>query len=289
MKLSIIAALTSLATLISAAPVEKRVVVYTTVFDKVVETVDVYTTVIVKGGYRQQPAPVVPTSTTPVASPPVSTPSSEPAPSLKPVEHSKQSKPKPFTPPAPVSTPPAPVSSPPAPGSIPPAPVSTPPAPVSSPPAPVSTPPAPVSSPPAPVYTPPAPVSSPVVQAPPPSTPESSGGSGTQYSGDLTFYEAGLGSCGIVNDGSTEKVFALAHGKLLTCRLYRGVDADPNILGMMEAQHAANPNLNPLCGKLATVYLEGKSVIVKLVDTCANCVSLFPLQYINHAEKTHVF
>lgn len=58
---------------------------------------------------------------------------------------------------------------------------------------------------------------------------------------------------------------------------FRGADADSNLLGMMEAQHAANPNLNPLCGKLATVYLEGKSVIVKLVDTCADCVSLFPL------------
>lgn len=37
---------------------------------------------------------------------------------------------------------------------------------------------------------------------------------GGKCSGDLTFYEAGLGACGVYNNGDTEAVFALAHGML---------------------------------------------------------------------------
>ena len=54
----------------------------------------------------------------------------------------------------------------------------------------------------------------------------SSGGScgtvGGQCVGDITYYEAGLGACGWTNDGSSEDVFALAHG--MPIRLYVSKD-----------------------------------------------------------------
>lgn len=53
-------------------------------------------------------------------------------------------------------------------------------------------------------------------ETPPQEAPPSSGGDcgtvGGQCSGDLTFYEAGLGACGDTNNGETDDVFALAHG-----------------------------------------------------------------------------
>jgi hypothetical protein len=71
---------------------------------------------------------------------------------------------------------------------------------------------------------------------------------GGQCSGDLTFYEAGQGACGWINNGYTEDVFALG-------------------AGMMGEQS----NGNPYCGRSATVYVGDKSVKVKLVDKCMDC------------------
>ena len=42
---------------------------------------------------------------------------------------------------------------------------------------------------------------------------------------------------------------------------------DP-VLEMMGTQS----NGNPFCGRSATVYVDGKSVVVKLVDKCMGCV-----------------
>lgn len=67
-------------------------------------------------------------------------------------------------------------------------------------------------------------------------------------SGDITFYDTGLGACGWTNDGTTEKVFALAHG-------------------MMGAQS----NGNPFCGRQAEISLNGKTAVGKLVDKCGGC------------------
>lgn len=71
---------------------------------------------------------------------------------------------------------------------------------------------------------------------------------GDSYKGEVTFYDAGLGACGWVNDGSTENVVALAHG-------YMGEQS----------------NGNPFCGKMIEVTHNGKKVIAKVVDKCMGC------------------
>ncbi|KAL8854748.1 MAG: hypothetical protein Q9221_000531 [Calogaya cf. arnoldii] len=72
---------------------------------------------------------------------------------------------------------------------------------------------------------------------------------GKPCSGEITFYDTGLGACGTVDDGLNENVFALAHG-------------------MMGEQS----NGNPFCGRKAEVTLDGKTVVGKLVDKCMGCV-----------------
>ena len=97
---------------------------------------------------------------------------------------------------------------------------------------------------------------------------------GIACSGDMTFYQVGLGSCGWTNDGNTEKVFSLAHG---TSRDAYQDDLTSNvsIVGMMEAKMIGltNPNLNPNCGRFATISFNDRNIIAKLVDTCEKCVS----------------
>ncbi len=243
MKLSNIAALASGATLVISQPLEKRVLVVETVYENVVETVDVYTTIWVKAGEVGATASVTPqvntaaidqeSSTSVAASAPVSTPPAvvdQPKPSpykrpqrLRHKHRSKSSSQKPVATPAPVVI-----------STVIPTPEPTPiPEPVFTP-APVSTPavevPPPVEENPAKAENnQPAP---PVVQdSQPPSygaqvapadkpkeasTANSGGACGTvggQCSGELTFFEAGRGACGWINDGETEDVFALAHGK----------------------------------------------------------------------------
>lgn len=225
---SIIAILSSLA-FASATPLAKRVLVVETVIEEVTMTVDTTTTVWVKPSKEtvapkqnyQQPAPQhghshqylhshvpaasayqAPAAQAPKAAsaapayqaPKVAAPS--PA-----VEAPKQAAPavvaqasKPSTPtPVPAYT--APKQSP---SEVKPAPV------------------------PAPAPAPaPAPKPAPVAPAAPVSDDSSygsssSGGScgtvGGKCSGDVTYYEAGLGACGWTNDGNSEDVFALAHG-----------------------------------------------------------------------------
>ncbi|GAA5810056.1 hypothetical protein MFLAVUS_003474 [Mucor flavus] len=83
--------------------------------------------------------------------------------------------------------------------------------------------------------------------------PTSPAGSGTVYSGDGTWFDIGLGSCGQVNTDD-ELVAAL------------------NAPQMM---NGANPNNNPMCGRMIKVTnpATNKSVTVKIVDTCPPCVS----------------
>ncbi|KAL8886190.1 MAG: hypothetical protein Q9192_006525 [Flavoplaca navasiana] len=71
---------------------------------------------------------------------------------------------------------------------------------------------------------------------------------GQPCSGEITFYDTGLGACGTTDDGLSENVFALAHG-------------------MMGEQS----NGNPFCGRRAEVTLDGKTVVGKLVDKCMGC------------------
>ncbi|KAL9001170.1 MAG: hypothetical protein Q9169_000354 [Polycauliona sp. 2 TL-2023] len=71
---------------------------------------------------------------------------------------------------------------------------------------------------------------------------------GQPCSGEITFYDTGLGACGTTDDGINDNVFALAHG-------------------MMGTQS----NGNPFCGRKAEVTLDGKTVVGRLVDKCMGC------------------
>ncbi|RMZ79136.1 hypothetical protein DV738_g3492, partial [Chaetothyriales sp. CBS 135597] len=82
---------------------------------------------------------------------------------------------------------------------------------------------------------------------------------GGPYTGDLTYYEPGLGACGITSS-SNEKIVAISH------RLF---DA---------AQTGSDPNANPLCGTKirAKRYKEGvgeRSVDLTVVDRCVGCAA----------------
>jgi hypothetical protein len=79
-----------------------------------------------------------------------------------------------------------------------------------------------------------------------------------QHSGDLTYYEPGLGACGITSS-SSDNIVAVSHYLF---------DA---------AQTGSNPNANPLCGKKirATRFNEQtgtqRSVDLTVVDRCVGC------------------
>lgn len=76
--------------------------------------------------------------------------------------------------------------------------------------------------------------------------------SGT-HSGDGTFFEPGLGACGVTN-GPNDLIVAVS------AQLY---DSFPGA--------TPNPNNNPICQESITASFEGKSVTVKVVDRCTGC------------------
>ncbi|KAJ0420946.1 RlpA-like double-psi beta-barrel-protein domain-containing protein-containing protein [Aspergillus carlsbadensis] len=79
--------------------------------------------------------------------------------------------------------------------------------------------------------------------------PTSNGG---PYTGDLTYYDPGLGSCGITST-SSEKICAISH-----------VLFDATMI-------SANPNTNPICGNKLRIRRGGKTVDVTVVDRCPGC------------------
>jgi expansin (peptidoglycan-binding protein) len=80
-------------------------------------------------------------------------------------------------------------------------------------------------------------------------------GSGPTRSGDATWYNTGLGACGVTNDDS-QKIAALAIP-----------DFDP-------FTPDGNPNHNTLCGKTATVCKDPSTcVTVTIEDRCVGCKS----------------
>lgn len=89
-------------------------------------------------------------------------------------------------------------------------------------------------------------------QPDPPADPSPPSG-GRAMSGDGTFYEPGLGACGMVNV-VTDLIVAVAH----------------NIFDNYPGA-TANPNNNPICGKVVTAHYQGKSVPVTIVDRCGGC------------------
>ncbi|EJD03838.1 barwin-like endoglucanase [Fomitiporia mediterranea MF3/22] len=84
--------------------------------------------------------------------------------------------------------------------------------------------------------------------------------SGVQH-GDGTFFDVGLGSCGITSS-STEMVAAISK------QVYDGY---PGATG--------NPNNNPICGKEVKATYQGKSVTVKIVDRCDGCTGPTDLDF----------
>lgn len=83
--------------------------------------------------------------------------------------------------------------------------------------------------------------------------PVTSGGVDT-FSGQLTFYDVGLGACGGTN-GNGDMIAAAS------MLLFDGFDG----------YTGANPNSNPICGKQAQITFEGKSIVVTIVDRCVGC------------------
>ncbi|KAL4883229.1 RlpA-like double-psi beta-barrel-protein domain-containing protein-containing protein [Aspergillus karnatakaensis] len=79
--------------------------------------------------------------------------------------------------------------------------------------------------------------------------PTSNGG---PYTGDLTYYDPGLGSCGIESTAS-ENICAVSH-----------VVFDAALI-------SGNPNENPLCGLRLRIRRGDRSVDVKVVDRCPGC------------------
>ncbi|OJJ50795.1 hypothetical protein ASPZODRAFT_126737 [Penicilliopsis zonata CBS 506.65] len=73
---------------------------------------------------------------------------------------------------------------------------------------------------------------------------------GGPYTGDLTYYDPGLGACGITST-SSEMIVAVSH--VLFDAAYSGSD----------------PNDNPLCGLKLRIERDSKTVDVKIVDRCA--------------------
>jgi hypothetical protein len=79
--------------------------------------------------------------------------------------------------------------------------------------------------------------------------------SGTTFTGDGTYYDPGLGACGITS-GADDMVVAI--GWALFDALANGT---------------SNPNLNPACGRKILAHREGEeeTVEVEVVDRCVGC------------------
>ncbi|KAI9678120.1 MAG: hypothetical protein M1817_006064 [Caeruleum heppii] len=228
----------------------KRAVTYTTVFEEVVTTVDVTTTIYVDAtptSDRPEAAPTTSTEALNVVEAPASSPEAQAG-----AQFYDQPAPDVNTEPAPIPTTTSSTSEPPvAPSSQAPAYVAPPPSSPESPAPPPAEEPAPVE------YAP-----TPAPAAPTPATEQKSGGgNGGQgglcssesntCGGDLTTYAVGLGSCGTTNSGG-EDVVALA-------------------APMMKAVDNGNPNNNPYCGKSIMISYNGKQRAAKIVDTCPGC------------------
>jgi len=79
------------------------------------------------------------------------------------------------------------------------------------------------------------------------------GGGGDTYTGDLTYYDAGLGACGGTNTNSD---MIAAVGWQFFDSFGGGY---------------TNPNNAPICNKPVVITYGGKSITVTIVDRCGGC------------------
>lgn len=255
--------------LVAAAPLDKRVIVWHTVTQVVVETVDVTTTITVGANHQEatQAAASPPTSTTTTTSPtdspttPAAAVVQEPTPSASPSspEYSwtySFSEPTQEAPASPATT-----ESQAEPTTPPPVEVYAPEPTTSSPPPPPTTPqPEPTTS-----TTVPAPYS-----PPPTNTGSPSGGEcseGNPCSGDITFFATdGYLACGNFGvNGQVEHVVALPHEFMGTAS-----------------------NNNPYCGKKVTITRGDKSCEAVVWDKCMGCTGhSIDLSYAAFRELGH--
>ncbi|KXL50013.1 MAG: hypothetical protein FE78DRAFT_138815 [Acidomyces sp. 'richmondensis'] len=81
------------------------------------------------------------------------------------------------------------------------------------------------------------------------------GAAGTSYTGDLTWYQTGLGACGITSSPS-DHIVAISEV------IYDAYDAEAG----------GNPNNNPMCGKTVTITgVDGIPYTATVVDRCTGC------------------
>ncbi|KAI5896644.1 uncharacterized protein SCHCODRAFT_01051196, partial [Schizophyllum commune H4-8] len=73
------------------------------------------------------------------------------------------------------------------------------------------------------------------------------------HAGDGTYYDVGLGACGITSSADQMVV------------------AVPDAMFQGYPGAGANPNLNPICGTQIRAYYNDKSVDVTVVDRCGGC------------------
>ncbi|KIH93115.1 expansin family protein [Sporothrix brasiliensis 5110] len=78
----------------------------------------------------------------------------------------------------------------------------------------------------------------------------SGGSSGTTFTGDMTYYTVGLGSCGTDQTGD---------------------DLTQNIVAMNVEQMGSQSNGNPLCGQTITISANGNTATATIMDKCMGC------------------
>ncbi|KAJ3720213.1 RlpA-like double-psi beta-barrel-protein domain-containing protein-containing protein [Lentinula guzmanii] len=83
--------------------------------------------------------------------------------------------------------------------------------------------------------------------------------------GDGTYYDAGLGACGITNT-DTDYIAAIGEDFFDQYAIHMGVTS-------------GNPNENPICNKKVIATYQGKSVTVAITDRCGGCTNPYSLDF----------
>ncbi|CAK5264149.1 unnamed protein product [Mycena citricolor] len=102
------------------------------------------------------------------------------------------------------------------------------------------------------------------------------------FSGDGTFFETGLGACGISNTDA-DFIAAVGAGTFDSFPfVFSLTDGKPGTKSPSQSPLSgatANPNTNPICGRQIVANFEGKSVTVAITDRCAGCAGAADLDF----------